>query len=377
MKKRIHICHIQLLPLMSGVQRSMLDIFKTLNRDIYEITVICKEEGELTRILSEMGIQVILVPQLVREIRPSKDLAAFFLLFKIFRKSKFDVVHTHSSKTGFIGRWAAFFAGRPIILHTVHGFPFHEFSGTMKTKFYSMLERIGAIVSTKIIFVNHEERKLAIAQKIVPAEKALTVYNGVDQSLVQSIIKSNQRKVVRQNWNVGDEEIIVGFVGRLWEQKDPETLYQIFKGCSDLSITFVIIGDGPFLHLFQKAPFKIILQGWVENPMQFYPAFDIFVQPSLWEGLPMTVIEALSFGVPVVASDIKGNRECVEHNVNGFLCEPRNPKAFIEAITSLATSDELYNRLRINAEKISAEKFDLLENFSRIRDLYNELIERK
>jgi len=376
MRNKIKICHIQLLPLMSGVQRSMLDIFKNLDCERYDITVICKEEGELTKTLTQMGIDYLLVPQLTREIRPIRDLVSFFLLYKIFRKFKFDLIHTHSSKTGFIGRWAAHFAGRSLILHTVHGFPFHEFSGKTKTKIYSMLERLGAVVSTKIIFVNNEEREFAIANNIIPKAKALTVYNGVDHEFVQSIIDSNLREQIRQKWGVGKEKIVIGFVGRLWQQKDPVTLYNTIKACKSLKVTFVIIGDGPYRYLFEDASLDVILQGWVKNPMEYYPAIDILIQPSLWEGLPMTVIEALAFGKPVVASDIKGNRECVQHNVNGFICQPRTPEDFKKAIQTLAEDKDLFRRMGREARNQSLKIFDVTKNFAQIASLYKELLER-
>lgn len=374
--EKIKICHIQLLPLMSGVQRSMLDIFRQLDQDRYDISVICKNEGDLTDVLRRKNIHVILVNRLERDINLLNDLATFFHFLRIFRNSKFDIVHTHSSKTGFLGRWAAFFAGCPIIFHTVHGFPFHEFSGKLKARIFKFLEWLGALVSTYVIFVNNEEREFAIKHQIVSYKKAVTVYNGVDHKLIQRYATDDSRKKIRVKWNIAPEQYIVGFVGRLWEQKDPQTLYKVIKECHDLPLTFVILGDGPFRSLFEDESLHLIFEGWVDNPMQYYPAIDILIQPSLWEGLSMTLIEAMSFGKPVVASNIKGNRECVTHGKNGYLCEPRNAKSFKDAICSIITSKKLYEEMSINAINTARTYFDVDLNFSKLAELYENTIER-
>lgn len=376
---RIKICHVQLLPIMSGVQRAMLEVLKKLDRERYDITVICKEQGELTTTLAEQGIPWRVFPELVRPINPYRDLLAFGRLFRFFKEQRFDIVHTHSSKTGFIGRVAAHLAGVPIIFHTMHGLPFHEFSHPFKIALYSCAEKLAGLASDCVIFVNYEERELVLRKKILPVPKAVTIYNGIDLNQIHQMNHPDQRKSFRKQWQIDEDNFIVGYVGRLWEQKDPATLKSIIFKCVDLPVRFLVVGDGPYKSEFD-AEFahnqQVIMTGWLEHPMMMYPAIDVLILPSLWEGLPMTLIEAMAFGKPLIASNIKGNRECVGDGENGFLCPPRNPLAFHHAIGRLANDDMLYKRMHQKCLDKAAQLFDAEKNSQKLIELYEEQIAR-
>jgi glycosyltransferase involved in cell wall biosynthesis len=373
MNRKIKICHIQLLPLMSGVQRSMLYILQALDRNQYDVHVICKEEGDLTRTLKQLGIHIILLPNLVRTIHPLQDSVALFKLLKLFKKYKFDIVHTHSSKTGFLGRLAARLSGTEKILHSVHGLPFHEFSPSPVRFIYTWLERFGSLMSDKIIFVNNEERLMAIQKRLVREQKAITVYNGIDFDEVSTHDKKALRGRIRNRCGIRTNDFVVGYVGRLWRQKDPDTLMRIIDMCSERPYRFLIVGDGPYSLKFEELARinkNILLTGWVDDPFSYYPAMDLLVLPSLWEGLSMTLLEAMAFGKPVVASDIKGNRECIETGANGVLCTPRNALQFTAAIDKIADDKKLYKHLSDNARKNSRLFFNAAKNNKIIINLY-------
>ncbi|MBN1999820.1 glycosyltransferase family 4 protein [candidate division KSB1 bacterium] len=369
MPGKTKICHIQLLPLMSGVQRSMLDILCRLDKNRYDIYVICRSDGDLVRELERLGMNYILLPSLVRQINPVKDITALVKLVKIFTEYKFDIVHTHSSKTGFLGRMAARLSGVPQVFHTVHGMPFHEFSHPLVVRIYSFLERFGARFATGIIFVNHEERLNAIKKRLVREGQAVTVYNGVDPAHYKKKETVRLRKKIRAQLKLPPYTFVVGYVGRLWKQKGPETLRRIVSLCREKDIRFLIVGDGPHAKYFKDLP-NVTMTGWVDHPEQYYPAFDVVVLPSLWEGLSMTLIEAMGFGKPLIASDIKGNRECVWHGENGFLCPPQDAGAYQKAILKLKSDGTLYRKMsRYCFEKIRMY-FDINKNVRQIINLY-------
>ena len=376
-KKRIKICHLQLLPLMSGVQRSMLDVLKALDRSRYDIFVICKEQGDLTNELDRLGMRYLLIPSLVREIDLLRDMQSFIQLYRMFRKYKFDIVHTHSSKTGFLGRFAARLAGVQSVFHTVHGFPFHEFSGRPKRLFYSFFEKIGAFFSNVVIFVNHEERQYAIREKLVPENKSVTIYNGVRFDSVDQILKKDLKNRLREKWNIDPSAFVVGYFGRLWAQKDPDTLLDIIKNCRNKPITFFIAGDGPKFKDFKQEAQKnkrLILAGWVSEPYDIYPLVDIVILPSLWEGLPMSLVEAMAFGKPIIASNIKGNRECVRHAENGYLCIPKKSDQFVDAILKLYNDNDNFNSQVNRSFELSRLLFDSIKNNNTLLQLYNDTV---
>ncbi len=355
----------------------MLELLQRLDKTKFEVFVICKEEGDMTRELARLGIKTLFVPTLVRQINPILDALALLKCTLLFKRHKFDIIHTHSSKTGLIGRIAARLAGVKHVFHTVHGLPFHEFSGVALTGFYAFLERVGSYFSTQIIFVNHEERQLAIKKKMVSAAKAKTIYNGINLKLAKSYDSASTRRAFRNAWGIAPDDFVVSYVGRLWEQKDPDTLIKVIQSCLDLSVKFVVVGDGPLKEKFDrefKNNCKVLMTGWIADPMSVYPAIDLLILPSLWEGLSMTLIEAMAFGKPLVASNIKGNRECVWPGKNGFLCTPRKADEFAHAVKTLATDRNLYRRMSEASRQLSAQYFDAEKNCRAIIDLYNKVL---
>jgi len=176
---RIKILHIQLLPLLSGVQNMMISLLTALNPEKYEIFIISKPDGPLVEKIKNLKFHYIPIKSLRRNIS-FWDLIAFIEIYRICKIYRFDIVHTHSSKTGFIGRISARLAGIPRIVHTVHGFPFHQFQPNWIQYFYQIMEHVAAKFCDKIVFVNNFERELAIEKKIAPTWKVTTIYNGIN-----------------------------------------------------------------------------------------------------------------------------------------------------------------------------------------------------
>jgi len=375
MGRKIRICHLQLLPLMTGVQRAMIEVLKRLDRRRLEVWVLCKSEGEMTEALAKMGIRVLLVPSLVRQVHPYYDLRALLTMVRLFKRYRFRIVHTHSSKTGALGRLAARIAGVESVYHTVQGLPFHEFSTPSERLWYGWIERLAGRYTEKVIFVNHEERILAVQSRLVAPSRAMTVYNGVDHALVARANTPAARASFRQAWGIPQEAFVVAYVGRLWEQKDPLTLAEIIERCAHLPVHFLVVGDGPYqpslaARFAHRA--RVTMTGWLRDPMAMYPAIDVLVLPSLWEGLSLTLIEAMAFGKPLIASNIKGNRECVRDGHNGFLCKPRAAEEFVHAVKRLYDDRMLYQTMSRNGLAMCRELFDVEVNARTVIRLYDE-----
>lgn len=374
-RRKVKICHLQLLPIMSGVQRAMLEFLKRLDPQTYEVTVVCRDEGDLTKELRNLGIHFQLIPSLQREINVWKDAHALWRLYRLFKREKFDLIHTHSSKTGFLGRVAGRLGGGVRIIHTVQGFPFHEFSGRFSTLVYSWFEKLAGTLTDQVVFVNNEERAYAIEKRILRPDQVRTIYNGVDLARVNIFNQEVNRQRFRAAWSIPTDAFVVAFVGRLWQQKDPQTLSRIITACAVLPVHFLIVGDGPYLAHLQTAfagQKRITLAGWMEDPFQMYPAIDVLLLPSLWEGLSITLIEAMAFGKPLIASNIKGNRECVHHGYNGLLCPPRQADEFKKAIQTIWQDHFLYKTMSKHCLELARQSFDVEQNTRRLLALYEE-----
>jgi glycosyltransferase involved in cell wall biosynthesis len=378
----IRICHVQVLPIVSGAQRVMLDIFKQLDRARYEIHVACQKRGPLTDTLEQDGIRWHAVPALDRAIRPYKDWQGYRQLSRLFHEQKFDLVHTHSSKPGVLGRVAARRAGVPLVLHTVHGFAFHEFSSAAKRWFYSRLERWAGTYCDRVLFVNHEEHQMSVDRGWLPAAKCQTIYNGVDLAAMDPARSAAARREYRRSWRLDDDEIAIYFAGRFEPQKQPLLLPQIARELAGRRTRrpwkLIVAGDGPAREQLEarieeyRMNDVISLVGWQKNPHAALAAADVALLPSLFEGLPLTLIEAQGAGLPIVASNVKGNREVVTP-ATGFLCPARDPGAYAEKLALLVDDPISRARLGRAAREHAEQEFDTVVNSGRVAAIYDDM----
>ena len=384
MKPRI--CQIVLLADLSGSKRSMIEILKQLNGNEYSRFVISNGKGDLIRKLNSLGITSLSVPRLVRQIRPVQDIQAFINIYLFCKKYQFDVVHTHSSKTGFLGRIAARFAGVKVIIHHVRGYSFHEFSSFYDRFFYQLLEKFAGLFCDKVIFVNKEELICSVRKSIIPINKCTTILNGIDFQEFDILLKERWRKEKRIDLKLPEEGNVVIFCGRLCVQKDPVTLYRTILSYferGERDTFFLILGDGEYFVELQNI-FKlhslldnVYLLGWQRQIAKYLAASDVFFLPSLWEGMPRTILEAMSMGIPVVCSNIKGNREAVDDGVTGYLSPPRSHKIFAEKIYELIHNDKKRSQFGKNSYEKAKKYYDSKTNSRKIINMYSSLLDQK
>jgi len=375
--RKFRICHVQLLPLLSGVQNIMINLLDHLDKIEYDITVISAPDGPMIGKLNEMHIRHVAFPNLIQKIN-FHDIRIFIQFYKFFRKERFDIVHTHSSKTGFIGRIAAKLAGIKIIIHTIHGFPFHSFQSKIVILFYQNLERIAGIFCDKAVSVNDYERELAIKKKFIAKHKIITIYNGIQK--LKSISHINRREL-----GIPDNDIIIGSVSRFSKPKNIINLISVAINVVKKSsnISFIFVGDG---ELFEKAK-KLVdksktshiihLVGWKSNIAEWYDLFDIVMLYSRWEGLSLTILEAMSMKKPLIVSNVKGNNELVQRKKNGYLVEVGDHQDLTKKIISLSKDPQTRKKFGAESYKIFLEYYTLDRFVESYEELYQKLIKKK
>lgn len=376
--KKIRIVHIQVLPLFSGVQKAMYDILVRLDRNQYEISVICQCEGELTQLLKKCKIEYILVPELKRSINIFFDIRAFLKLYNIFKKGKYDIVHTHSSKPGFLGRLAAKQACVKGIIHTVQGFAFHSQSSKLTKFIVGALEKIAGYAADKVVFVNDNDRISAKNMKLISAHKMLTIYNGIELNYGRNNGNGREKELQYKK----EAKSYVGMVARLWKQKAPhDYIHSIFYVLQKKTNTkFLVIGDGPLEKELKELCTNLGISknvdflGWRKDVPDLLKKLDVFVLPSLWEGLPVSILEAMALGKPVVATDIKGNNELVVHGKTGFLVPPHRPDKIAESIISLLDDEKMATEMGEKGYLRLKEKFDINTTVKQINLEYKKLL---
>ena len=214
------IAHIQLLPMLSGVQKVTLQELMILNDNEYTKYLICKEEGELTEECKRLGIKTHVVKDLTREINAVKDIIALYKIYKFLKANDIDIVHTHSAKTGFLGRVAAKLAGIPLIVHTVHGFPFDSAKNKYIAFFYKVLEFISARFADIIICLHDGDKETCKKLLHVPESKVLVLPNGIAFTEFFRLSECDKKKA-RTILGIPESSLVFTMVGRLWEQKNP------------------------------------------------------------------------------------------------------------------------------------------------------------
>lgn len=376
------IAHVQLLPLLSGVQRVTLDELERLSSD-YQRWLICKNEGALTEEALKTGVQILACQSLVREIHPRFDLKALWQLWRYCRRHRFDVVHTHSSKTGVLGRLAARLAGVPCIVHTVHGFAFPAAKSRLQRQIFHAMEWLGARCSHLVICLHEEDARICYEALSLPAERVAILPNGIDLNKF-SPVSDGDICTLRDELGLPVDRQLIIMVGRLWEQKDPgclvEAYCQLWQRGDPADL--ILVGDGDLRQQLQQRVDAAGLQahvhflGWRTDTPDLLRASDIFVLPSRWEGMPLAILEAMGTGLPVVVSDIPGNRHLVEHKQQGLLFAMGDSAALADALSKLIVNPDLRASLGKNARQKVEEQHDIRGRVKRVEMLYENVLQQ-
>lgn len=364
MQHKLKILHVQLLPLLSGVQRVSLNEIAHLKND-FDYSLVCSYEGPLTEALSTIDTPCYSIPYFCRELSASKDIKALMELYKLIRRKKFDIVHTHSSKTGVLGRIAAKFAGVPKVIHTVHGFAFPAAASRKSYYLYFFLEWFAKFFTDELIVLNKKDHEIAI-EKLGYARKCVHIIpNGVD------IDKFVPGAIPKKN-----EQIKIIMVGRLWPQKDPKTLFHAIKTLLDekIDVSLTYVGDGELMHelkdLAENYSNNISFLGWQNNISELLPQHDLFVLPSLWEGMPLAILEAMSCGLPCLVTNIPGNNDLVKDGYNGFLFEVADHEKLAVLIKNYYHNSDMLLQHAENARTYVQEHFTLDARNAAVSKIY-------
>ncbi|MBN2011723.1 glycosyltransferase family 4 protein [candidate division KSB1 bacterium] len=380
--KKFKVLHIITNLPIGGAQDNTLITVEGLNRDRYDVDLISASDGDwFQRANAIPNMRLLVVNELMRKINPVYDLIALIKIFRLMKKGNYDIVHTHSSKPGFLGRIASRLVGGAIVVHTIHGFPFHDFMHPIKRHFFILIERMVARLSDKLITVSKLNRQKAIQLRIAKHDKFVNIYSGIRFDKFENISVSRPAKC--RELGIDPNSKIVGMVGRLSKQKSPHILINaipsIIKKFPDTQ--FVIVGDGELRYDLEKLIKKLGLServhllGYRSDIPELVSIMDIFVLSSSWEGLGRSLTEAMYLGRAVVATRVEGVPEIVHHNKTGLLVPPQDVPAISNAIIDLLSHPEKAARLGERANARVAKDFCAQRMVDDIECLYEKLIE--
>jgi len=406
---------------VAGARKHVLQILRGLDRSRYELCLACsleREPGASSQVDALRGEGVRVVPvRMVRRPAPLVDLAALRALTRLMRAEGPDIVHTHASKAGFLGRLAARRAGVPAVVHTPHTFPF-ERRDTWLAPLYRFLERRAASWADRIVLVSPSQRQIAERAGIGPPERLVVIPNGIK---MPDAPPETTRHKYRAELGLGASDLAVAFVGRLTPQKDLQTFLSVAAELARAlpAIRLFLVGTTDNPRYLRRLRPRISREAWalatafrisdfgfrisdsgpqsaIRNPQwptwspelpigilgqrhdaaELVAAFDVVLLPSLYEGLPYSLLEAMAQRVAVVASEVTGNRDVIEDGRSGLLVPAGDVGGFVRATLGLLRDHGLRARIGAAARERVAAEFTEGRFLRQMADLYEGLAQR-
>ena len=332
-----------------------------LDPDLYSVSILSAPGGPLLAEAERAGLEVILLEHMHPEINPAEDYRCLHELEEKLGDAHFDLVHTHSAKAGALGRIAARRARVPAVVHTFHGFPFHNFqSWPLRMTYVEVEKRLGRITD-QFLAVGGAVAAQAISLKIASPERIRTIASAIDINVAP--VSQGGRIEARRLMGLPMDAPVVGTVGRLAPQKAPQDMVAAVEAIGRAGVYCVWIGSGPLLRdtadLIQRKGLaeRFLLLGERNDVAALLPGFDVFALASRYEGIPCSLVEAITCGIPVVATAVNAVPEVVVPGRTGMLVPPGEPKLLARAIAFLLDHPEQGERMADAARVLIGDRF--------------------
>jgi len=372
---------------LGGAQKVTLMTLERLQRQHYDVALITNPDGLLVDWAKRIpDLTRYWIPSLIREVQPVQDFITLVALWRLFRKERPQVVHTHSSKAGILGRWAAWLAGVPNIFHTAHGFGFNDFQRPTLRRLYVWLEKITGRISTKLVVVSYANADKGEKNGVFKRGDWILCRDAIS---VAEFMQPGPRRSQLARWGVGPDrqggkdKVVVGMIACFKPQKSPvdfvDVAAEVLKHTA--SAHFVMAGDGELRPQIEARIREhgledhMTLLGWrTEKEMpEVYRNLDIVVLTSLWEGLPCVFSEAMACELPIVATNVDGAREAIVHEESGYLHDPHDIRGMAQSVLKLVENADLRKTMGARG-KSRVMEFDIGTSVSNLETAYRKCL---
>jgi glycosyltransferase involved in cell wall biosynthesis len=366
----MRITHIITRLIIGGAQENTLLSCEGQHDRGHDVTLITGPpigpEGSLMDRARAYGYRVIEIDEMRRSILPVKDFRTYNRLARLLRETRPDVVHTHSSKAGILGRWAADRAGVPVIVHTIHGLAFTASTSRLVNSVYRILERRTAPLTTKIVCVADAMAEQSLRANIGTREQYVTVYSGMEtQPFLDPPVP---RDVTRRKYGLADDHVVAGVVARLFHLKGHDDLLELApKLCArHPNLRFLFVGDGLLREPIEREIARLglrdrfILTGLVPPAQipELTAAMDVLVHPSRREGLARAIVQGQLAGAPPIAYDIDGNREGLIDGQTGYIIPPFDRELLSQRLSQLIDNPDQRRAMGAAGRQFALARFD-------------------
>ncbi len=383
----IRILHVITRLIRGGADENTLHTVRGLDKRRYRVDLAVGEGSELAHIgpVDDVGIHVI--PELVREPHPGKDVIALVKLAALIRRQHYHIVHTHTAKAGFLGRVAAAMVGAPIIIHTVHGITFHSHLSRVQRWFYLFLERVAARFTHQFVAVGEDVRDIYVRSGVGSAQAYETIYSGMplQDYLDAGHMDEAERQALRAELGFEPDHRVVIMVARLEPRKGHTYLFQAVSRLKPLhpDLRVLILGDGDYRPMLEVECRALGIDGIVHflghrhDLPRVLAASDISVLTSLWEGLPRVLVQSAAAGKPILTFDVEGAWEIVRDGRNGFVVPSRDIDTFTTRLDSLLREAARARTLGEAGRQQVGDQWSVETMVERLDELYQKWTSRQ
>jgi len=382
-RDRIRVLHVITRLEHGGAPIALLNTLERMDRARYEVHIASGRtedpEKEMIPSARARGLRVIEVPSLVRDVHLWQDLLAVLGLMRTIRRGRYDIVHTHTSKAGFVGRLASRLCGAKRIVYSPHGTILEGYFGASTTQLFVALDRVAAHFTDRIVGLTRREIEQYLEVGIGWPEQYTFIYNGID--VEKFAARRANRTAKRAELEIPRDAFVCLTVGRLVPIKGHRYLIDAVGRTRDRVSGLVVLfaGDGPLRSQLERHAAavgvgdRVRFLGMREDVPELLSCSDLFVLPSLNEGLGLVLVEAMAMGVPCVATDVGGVPEVVVERT-GVLVPPRDPRALADAVVSLVDDPGRAREMGARGKVRAGEVFSIQRTVERTEALYEELM---
>lgn len=384
------VLHVITRMIIGGAEWNTFYSLKLHNRSKYEPILACGPEtgpeGSLIEATEQIGVPVYIASDLIREIDFKRDIKALVQLVRLYKELQVDIVHTHTSKAGILGRLAGRLARVPVVIHTVHGFAFNAPIPKWQRKLYIALEKMAGHWCDGLIFISKQLMTEAGRLGIGDPRTYALIPSGIDISAFRNGANNGNREAKLKLLGLTNHVPIIGTVSRLVRDKGLELLIEAAAKLKAKGFDFhmVWVGDGPLRNELEalakrlRVAERLSITGMCTDVPSWVSCFDLFVLPTLWEGMGRVFLEAQAAGVPVIGTKVGGVPDVVKDKITGILVPPNDLDALVKAIETLLTNHELRRQMGYAAFQFASnEEFQVEFMVRKIEEVYNQAWKRR
>ena len=380
----MRICHVITRLIVGGAQENTVSTCIGLRKLGYDVDLVIGPqtgpEGSLYDQAKAAGVPIIVVEELRRAPNPLQDAIACMKLRRLFTENRYDVLHTHSGKAGFIGRLAAKLARVPIIVHTIHGPSFYDHQNPIGNWLFRWAEQMAGACTTQFVSVADAMTEQYLAAGVSTPNRYVTIHSGMN---IEAFLNAHRDDTLRESLGISRDDLVVGKIARLFRLKGHEFLFEAASRiCRTVpNVKFLLVGDGIYRERFERLVEErglrshFVFAGLVspsEIP-RYVALMDVLVHLSLREGLPRALPQALACGKPVVAFDMDGAREVCLDGQTGFLVRAEDVPGLSAAVIRLLQDKELAHRMGTQGRELVQEQFSEARMVKQLDELYRRL----